>query len=59
MAKKAKEQSKVTKKSLLNEIDIKLNDLNLLRSALAADPARKQEELESYKSKFYDLINKS
>ena len=58
MARKEKVPSKLSKKSLLNEMDIKLNDLNLLRSALAADPARKQEELESYKKKFYELINK-
>jgi hypothetical protein len=58
MAKKIKEQSKVTKKSLLTEIDIKLNDINLLRSALSADPARKQEEIDSYRTKYYELINK-
>jgi hypothetical protein len=49
---------KITKKKLLQEMDGKLQELNLLRSALEADPARKQEELESYKKQFYALINK-
>jgi hypothetical protein len=49
---------KITKKKLLQEMDDKLQALNLLRSALEADAARKQEELESYKKQFYLLINK-
>jgi hypothetical protein len=49
---------RITKKKLLQEIDEKLQSLNLLKSALDADPARKQEELENYKKQFYLLINK-
>jgi hypothetical protein len=50
---------KITKKKLLNMMDEKLQQLNLLRSALNGDPARKQEELAAYKKKFDALINKS
>jgi hypothetical protein len=57
MAKKKDTNSKITKKKLLSEIDQKLTDLNLLRSALEGDPARKQEELEAYEKRFYELIN--
>ena len=49
---------KITKKKLLQEMDATLASLNLLRSALEADPARKQEELDSYKKQYYALINK-
>ena len=49
---------KMTKKKLLQEMDEKLQALNLLRSALEGDPARKQDEIESYKKQFYTLINK-
>lgn len=49
---------KLTKKKLLHEMDEKLQELNLLRSALEADPARKQEELTYYKKRFYEAINK-
>jgi hypothetical protein len=49
---------KITKKKLLEEMDEKLQELNLLKSALESDPARKQEELEYYKKQFYAAINK-
>jgi hypothetical protein len=49
---------KLTKKKLLHEMDEKLQELNLLRSALEGDPARKQEELQYYKKQFYAMINK-
>ena len=49
---------KMTKKRLLQEMDEKLQSLNLLRAALEADPARKQSELDSYKKQFYTIINK-
>jgi hypothetical protein len=49
---------KLTKKKLLQEMDEKLQELNLLRSALEGDPARKQEELQYYKKQFYLAINK-
>ena len=49
---------KITKKKLLDEIDVVLQQLNLLRSALEKDPARKQEELNDYRKQFYAVINK-
>jgi hypothetical protein len=49
---------KLTKKKLLQEMDEKLQQLNLLKSALEADPARKQEELAGYRKQFYAIINK-
>ena len=49
---------KITKKKLLQEMDEKLQALSLLKGALEADPARKQEELESYRKQFYSIINK-
>lgn len=50
--------AKVTKKKLLEEIDEKLQQLNLLRSALAGDQSRKQDDLDNYQKHFYELINK-
>jgi hypothetical protein len=49
---------KLTKKRLLQEMDSTLQQLNLLRSALEADPARKQEELQYYKKQYYAIINR-
>ena len=49
---------KITKKKLLQEMDEKLQALNLLKGALEADPARKQSELESYKKQFHAIINR-
>jgi phage terminase large subunit len=49
---------KLTKKKLLQEMDEKLQELNLLKSALEGDPARKQEELQYYRKQFYSMINK-
>lgn len=48
--------TKVTKKELLREMDEKLFNLNLLRSALEAEKSLKQETLESYKKRFYELV---
>ena len=50
--------SKLTKSKLLEEMDDVLQRLNLLRSALEGDPARKQEEIQKYKKLFYEIINK-
>ena len=50
--------AKITKKKLLEEIDEKLQQLNLLKSALANDQSRKQEDLDNYQKHFYELINK-
>jgi hypothetical protein len=49
---------KITKKKLLQEMDEKLQELNLLKSALEGDSSRKQEDLDNYKKQFYTLINK-
>jgi hypothetical protein len=49
---------KITKKKLLQEMDQKLQELNLLKSALESDSSRKQEDLDNYKKQFYTLINK-
>lgn len=49
---------KLTKKKLLQEMDEKLQALNLLRSALEADQARTQDELKRYRKQFQDLFNK-
>jgi hypothetical protein len=43
---------KITKKKLLQEMDEKLQALNLLKGALEADPARKQSELEAIRNSF-------
>lgn len=48
--------SKVTKKQLLHDIDMKLNALNLLRSALQVDPSRKEETLVDYANRFDELL---
>ena len=38
------------------EIEDKIQSLNLLKSALQGDPSRKQEDLENYKKRFYELV---
>jgi|GEM_PF-4086340 len=58
MAKKPKAAKTLSKTTLLSEIDEKLQALNLLRSALQADPSHPQESLENYKKQFYTMINK-
>ena len=40
----------------MKQMDEKLQALNLLRSALQADPARKQEELLRYKKQFDAIV---
>ena len=50
--------AKITKKKLMEELDEKLQQLNLLKSALTNDPSRKQEDLDNYKKHFYEIINK-
>jgi hypothetical protein len=37
-------------------MDEKLQALNLLRSAMQADPSRKQEDLENYQRQFEELL---
>jgi hypothetical protein len=50
--------SKLTKKKLLEEMDDVLQRLNLLRSALEGDPARKQDDLQKYKKLLNEIMNK-
>jgi hypothetical protein len=53
----AAEKEKITKAKLLKEIDEKLQSLNLLRSALQADPSRKQDDLDDYQRQYMELVN--
>jgi hypothetical protein len=53
MAKKQK-----TKAELLKEIELKVQDLNLLQSALKADRSRKPETLLMYEEKFIELLKR-
>ena len=50
--------SKLTKKKLLEDMDEVLQRLNLLRSALEGDPARKQDDLLKYKKLFDEIVYK-
>jgi hypothetical protein len=45
-----------TKKELIDQIDEKIQALNLLKSALQGDRSRKPEMLEEYNQKFQDLL---
>jgi hypothetical protein len=49
---------KITKKKLMEELDEKIQQLNLLKSALQNDPSRKQEDLENYKKHFWELVGR-
>jgi hypothetical protein len=53
----ARAKEKLTKAGLLKALDEKLQSANLLRSALQADPSRKQEDLENYHNQFIELFN--
>jgi hypothetical protein len=53
----ARKESKLTKSALLKEIEEKLQDLNLLKSALQGEPSRTQDALEMYQEKFHELVN--
>jgi hypothetical protein len=50
--------AKITKSALLKEIDFVLQDINLVKSALLANPHPKQAELDDYIMRFYSIINK-
>lgn len=47
---------KLTKKELLKEMQLKSQELNLLMSALQGDRSTSQENLESYRKKFVELM---
>jgi len=46
------------KKALLNEIEEKIQALNLLKSTLQSDRSRKEETLDEYRKKFIELLRK-
>ncbi|HYG19585.1 MAG TPA: hypothetical protein VD816_11685 [Ohtaekwangia sp.] len=50
--------AKITKSALLKEIEIVLQDLNLVKSALQANAHPKQQELEDFKKRFNAIVNK-
>jgi hypothetical protein len=54
MAKKA-----LTKAQLLNAIEAKIQELNLLQSAIRADRSRKPETLEEYHKKYSEVLSKN
>ncbi len=43
------------KTKLINEIEAKIQSLNLLLSTLKADRSRKPETVEEYRKQYYDL----
>lgn len=47
----------LTKASLMKEIDLKLQELNLLKSVLQANAHPKKEELEDYQKRFKEIIS--
>jgi hypothetical protein len=49
--------SKITKAQLMRQIDEKLADLNLLKSALQVDPSRTQETFLNYQTRFQEIIS--
>ena len=52
----AKKASTLTKASLMKEIDLKLQDLNLLKSVLQTNTHPKKDELEEYKKRFGEIV---
>jgi len=60
MAKKLKEkkagEDKITKAVLMRQIDEKLSDLNLIKSALQVDPSRTQETLLNYQKRLQEIF---
>jgi hypothetical protein len=48
---------KITKAQLMRQIDEKLTDLNLIKSALQVDPSRTQETLLNYQTRFLEIIS--
>jgi hypothetical protein len=52
-------KKELTKKDLLDEIEAKVQSLNLLYSTVKADRSRKPETLSEYRKKYLDLLGKS
>lgn len=51
-------KKEVTKTELMKEIELKIQDLNLLQSALKADRSRKPETLGMYEQKYLELLKR-
>jgi hypothetical protein len=51
-------KKEATKADLLKEIELKVQDLNLLQSALKADRSRKPETLAMYEKKYLELLKR-
>jgi hypothetical protein len=51
-------KKELTKADLLKEIELKVQDLNLLQSAIKADRSRKLEILEMYEKKYLELLKR-
>lgn len=52
----AKNKKPVTRKDLLNEMEEKIQALNLLKSTLQRDRSRKEDTLEEYWKKYIELL---
>lgn len=46
----------LTKADLISEIELKIQELNLLQSALKSDRSRKPEAIVEYQKKYYALL---
>jgi hypothetical protein len=49
----------VTKAQLLNSIETKVQELNLLQSAIKAERSRKPETFDEYQRKYLEILEKS
>jgi phage terminase large subunit len=45
------------KTKLLNEIETKIQSLNLLQSTIKADRSRKPETIEVYRKQYYEMLS--
>jgi hypothetical protein len=52
----AKKSEKLTKSSLMKELDLTLQDLNLLKSVLQANPHPTKVELEDYQKRYKEIM---
>lgn len=51
-------KKELTKKELVTMIEVKVQELNLLQSALKTDKSRKPETLEMYKTKYKEILSR-
>jgi hypothetical protein len=52
----AAKSEKLTKSSLMKELDLTLQDLNLLKSVLQANPHPTKVELEDYQKRYKEIM---